>query len=48
MKKRVRTMMKGAAAIALVAVCMSCQSAKESVEDAAAHLVQVISIAGCK
>ena len=37
MKKRVRTMMKGAAAIALVAVCMSCQSAKESVEDAAAH-----------
>ena len=30
-------MMKGAAAIALVAVCMSCQSAKESVEDAAAH-----------
>ena len=37
MKKRVRTMMKGAAKIALVAVCMSCQSAKESVEDAAAH-----------
>ena len=38
MKKRVRTMMKGAATIALVAVCMSCQSAKESVEDAAAHI----------
>ena len=37
MKKRVRTMMKGVATIALVAVCMSCQSAKESVEDAAAH-----------
>ena len=37
MKKRVRTMMKGAAKIALLAVCMSCQSAKESVEDAAAH-----------
>ena len=30
-------MMKGAAKIALLAVCMSCQSAKESVEDAAAH-----------
>ena len=29
--------MKSAATIALVAVCMSCQSAKESVEDAAAH-----------
>ena len=30
--------MKSAATIALVAVCMSCQSAKESVEDAAAHI----------
>ena len=41
MKKKVKTMMKGTAAIALMAVCLSCQSAKESVkesvEDVAAH-----------